>query len=349
MVGQKTVRENVGQKAVREKEGRRQSGKKMNRKAIRIGKSSLVVSIPAGWARANNVKKGSEIELETIGSELRVHTKATPTKKSCTIEVSDLYPLIQKVAGVAYKTGYTRMKFIFDPKASYEYKFKKRKQIDLIKFAVDPFVGVDIVEIKAGKTGDYALALERADVEREELESTANQLFLNILNQARQISEAMEKSERDLTENINASEVIINQTSDFCLKVISTKGLENHRDEKHYYDIYNRLEMIGDAYHFLYQHFVKSNKKPSAHTIDLLNLTIANFHLYYSIYLKFDRAKLLKLANENFKGINTSLEMISSHPDQAAYLSEIRHIFFEIDGLFDAMISLNIEKITRPD
>ena len=50
----------------------------MRRKIVQHGPATLTLSLPSGWAKKWGIKKGSELEVEELGKELRIKVDKTP-------------------------------------------------------------------------------------------------------------------------------------------------------------------------------------------------------------------------------------------------------------------------------
>src|SRR3989344_5277809 len=69
------------------------------RKLVKQGAATLMVSIPAKWAKQNNLEKGSQVEVEESNSILKITTPKEKTKKE-----------IQNILTHAYREGFQIIK-----------------------------------------------------------------------------------------------------------------------------------------------------------------------------------------------------------------------------------------------
>ena len=87
----------------------------MKRKVIQIAGSTQLVSLPRQWAKAHNIMRGQEIEVQEDGNRIIISSENAPTKKSITIDLSGLFPrLADRFLARAYQLGYDEIHARFD-------------------------------------------------------------------------------------------------------------------------------------------------------------------------------------------------------------------------------------------
>ena len=59
------------------------------RKLVKQGAATLMVSIPAKWAKQNNLEKGSQVEVEESNSILKITTPKEKTKKEIILKITE--------------------------------------------------------------------------------------------------------------------------------------------------------------------------------------------------------------------------------------------------------------------
>ena len=78
----------------------------MQRKAIQLAHKTLVISIPAGWAREHGITKGSPLSLETRGSMLTISQGMQDTEKKTTVKIAKAERFFRRVIDTPYRLGY---------------------------------------------------------------------------------------------------------------------------------------------------------------------------------------------------------------------------------------------------
>ena len=78
----------------------------MERKVMKQGPSTLVVSLPSKWTKKYNVKKGSSIFLKEHGSTISISKHAEKGETKITVDASGTLPMTHRITGALYKAGY---------------------------------------------------------------------------------------------------------------------------------------------------------------------------------------------------------------------------------------------------
>src|SRR4030042_1215880 len=192
----------------------------MKRKVMKIGPASLVMSLPSGWAKRYSIQKGDEIEVEERGRNLQITTKKEIlTKDKAEINISKFCPMIMRALGILYKVGYKKININYSKENSECRKMfsgQGLKEIDLIKRAADSYTGMDIEKFNQ-KLNEVTL-IERANVLYEEFDNTLNHAFLHLTQISEQVKEALFQSDKTLEKEIDLTDNLINQTTNFCQK-----------------------------------------------------------------------------------------------------------------------------------
>jgi phosphate uptake regulator len=90
----------------------------MQRKVIKQGPSTMMISLPAPWVKENNIKKGSEIALEIVNNQLVISTKAAQLEKKAVLHIKDEY--LDRMLMVKYREGYDEIKVHYENSAVIE-------------------------------------------------------------------------------------------------------------------------------------------------------------------------------------------------------------------------------------
>ena len=61
----------------------------MKRKIVKQGAATLMISLPAKWAKAQNLDKGGEVDIEEKGNTLSISATSQKEKKEITLEINN--------------------------------------------------------------------------------------------------------------------------------------------------------------------------------------------------------------------------------------------------------------------
>ncbi|MBN2421463.1 AbrB/MazE/SpoVT family DNA-binding domain-containing protein, partial [Candidatus Woesearchaeota archaeon] len=190
----------------------------MQRKIMKMGPSSLVVSLPAEFTSKYKIKKGDEITIINTGDSLVIKTEEEATLGACNINISDYNPIIMRVLGVLYKAGYDEINVKYEPRTK-TFNNQNYSELDLIQKSADLYPGMDIISIKNEK----ALLKENSKIVAEEFDNYLNQAFLNLHQMSMNIYGAVKNSNYSSSQEIDLMEKLLNQNTNFCLRMISKK------------------------------------------------------------------------------------------------------------------------------
>lgn len=319
----------------------------MKRKVIKIGPATLVVSLPANWTKKFNIKKGDEIDIIESGRDIVIHNiKEFNTKKSdLVINISKYNPLIMRTIGMLYKSGYRKIKIYYD-NSKKDYLGEDYLELDLIKRAIESYSGVDIEEIRKDKDGNYVQVSERSDLLQGEFNKTLDQSFRHLCFLSEQVSSAFEKNNKNSLKNIDLTDNLINQTTNFCQKLLNKQGYENFDKTSFVYEITVGIEKLGDKYRLLYKHFSNTNFRVSKELTNYFFEIDGFLNEFYSLYRKFEINKLGSIGNKGqilLKKSDRLLEKIQKK--EIKIMIYLFNIVEEIYDLLEPLIGLNNEEI----
>ena len=86
----------------------------MERKVMRQGPATLVVSLPSKWVKQFKVKKGRTVQVEEQGNSLQIYLTPHHEQKTITLNVSKTQPMTHRIVGALYKAGYDEMRLTYE-------------------------------------------------------------------------------------------------------------------------------------------------------------------------------------------------------------------------------------------
>lgn len=247
--------------------------------------STLVVSLPAKWARRYNVIKGQEIELTENGSTVNISAGGEPELKRAEFDAKGLDKRIVRLyLGGLHKIGYDEIEVIYD-----DPKIIEQIQ-DLIK---NYFVG--FVIINQTKTRCTIKSISKDS--QEEFNSTLRRAFLVTKNMGEIILESLKTKDRQSLKNSLDLEKTNNKLTGFCHRSLNRWGHKSSEKTAFYYVIAWNLEKICDDYKYICENVLNQKEiSVSKYTIDYFERCLSLFGDYYSVFYKYDPKEISKVS-----------------------------------------------------
>lgn len=266
----------------------------MNRKILKIGPATLAISLPTKWVKKFGVKKGQELDVEDQGNRLIIGTKSVSEKDSSVLDIKKLGSISPKIMGMLYKAGYNQIKVIYNENNKITYKGKTMSELELIKDTLDHLNGMQLWEISRNKNENYVVAVESSKVNPKEFNNVLNKLNLHLVGQAEQVLDLISGKRNNLYE-IYLTERLVNQSADFCTRILVSFGHSDYNKSFQYYEFVTKLESIADKYHQIALYFENKSEK---NIIPVIKKTIIFLNEIASLYRKFDYERIIHLTKE---------------------------------------------------
>ncbi len=302
----------------------------MKRKLIQHGLSSLTVSLPRNFVKTNNLKKGEEIEVLENGENLLVSAKKHYEKRKITIDVSESQPMLRKIIGATFKSGYDEI----------EIKFSSAEELKAVKELVrEQFTGFEIIS-----QAKNSLTLKNlAENNFEEFPNVLRRFFL-VLNQiAEETPRALEKNDFEWLKSLALLKVESDKFADYCRRAINLGADTRSKRSAPLYTIIEELEKTMDRYAEL-EIYVSSNKiKASGELISLLKGIFEFETNFYQIFYKFEMEKIVELGKKK-QALQKQIEKIAEKSSKkelriVSIADRILNLIFDLNG---PLMALNI-------
>ena len=205
----------------------------MKRKVIQLAGKTLVVSLPAKWARKCGVKKGDEMEVEESETGLSINCASSATCEKYVLDISGFNDsLIWYYLTSAYRRGCDEIEITFDNNLTENARTRKKLPVkNVISNIVDGLVGIEVV--RHGK--QYCLIKEISSVKEEEFESVFRKIFLLLLSLGEELSAAINENDPERLENIKYTEKNINKLVFFCERILNKSRAFSSRKHQVYF------------------------------------------------------------------------------------------------------------------
>lgn len=322
----------------------------MRRKVVKQGTATLMVSLPAAWARRNAIEKGTEVEVQEFKDSIRILPTSEATSSHIEIDTtglgSELLKTLAKIEAdpqaatykdpktykqfqqsmlrllaALYKSGYDEIKVLYDHPGT----------INLIQEALGQEMSeYEIVE----QTKSYCVLQDISGVIKERFDPAVNRIFFLLMQMAEESEPIIESGEYHLLKPLRYLEESNNRFTTFCRRLLSKKGYKNPDKIQFMYHILEQLERIADQYKYLFDYLMqkteKENKKEDRkeNKEDELNEQVIALYTemnkmlreYWEFYSGFDKKKIFKMGAQRKKLVAESMKLMETSTGKNAML-----------------------------
>ena len=250
----------------------------MMRKVVQQGPATLMISLPSKWVKENNVEKGAELELTeekgklTLTVENKTHTRMTKD-----IHANNIGILNEYFVNYFYQKGYDEVTFRYDdPKCT-----------DIIEKRAKQMIGFEVVE----KGKNFTTLKMLMNIDQQEFATVLKKLFQITLVMGDKITDALEKDNVLLFDEIIQDEKENNKYSDLCIRILHKNKYKYPENGFALYSLLRELEQIGDVYKALAREF-EGTKIKNKEIMALYKQVHSYFRLYYELYYCYDAQKI---------------------------------------------------------
>lgn len=256
----------------------------MKRKVIQVAESTQLISLPREWSKANNVKKGDEVDVQSEGNRLIVTTNAANVTRRVTVDLTGMTKLRRPTLRGCYIKGYDEIEVIY---SNPEY-------VQTIQQYVAELPGFDIV--RQGTTS--CTIKEISSPQPGEFENVLNRLFLLLSDTARTVSDALAGNDSQAIQSVQYREVSINKFANFCRRLINKQQVRDVTRAPTEYLIISLLELCGDEYKAIGTLLVDSSKS-TAQLKETLQRCADQFAALYRLHSVYKNDAAIRNATEH--------------------------------------------------
>ncbi len=300
----------------------------MKRKLIQIGNSTLLLSVPRDWVKANNLSKGDEVEIVAENEKLNVFCESRSKKERLTIDLHDYKGMMPRLLYATYKMGIDELDLRWQAPTMLEkiksVIWKEASGFEIIDQSQNHCTIVNV----SGKIDDFSNLIRR--------------LFLVTLTMAEETIGAVQK--KGSMKNILYLEQENNRLTTILTRAINKFGSYGYRKIGPLYYVVQELEKIGDQYKYLATSIESMEPSAKKEIIELLEQSSALLRRVYDLFYTFkgEEAEVIKdqrneLINKISKQFNNKLT-----PYETMLLS---HSLSIITRAFDLTTSIIILKL----
>ena len=294
----------------------------MRRKIVQQGVATLMISLPAKWAKLNNIKKGDEIEVEENGSQLHLFSTSLPEKKTVSVELNHFGPYLSRFLEAFYKAGYDEIKT----------SFKDKETLTEIQNCLGKEIsGLEIFD----QSKNYCILQDVEGVDKEKFEPALKRVFYLLLQMAEESLQIIKSQKYEELKPLRFLEGSNNRFTAICIRSLSKLGYKKPERMHFMYFVVEKLEQVADQYKYLFDFLMQNkNVKISKSVLDLYENLGKMLRIYYDLFYKFDnekaktidkmRTEIIQTINKNYR-IFSKEELMISH-----YIMTICQMIFEM-------------------
>lgn len=277
----------------------------MQRKLVQHGRSTLMLSLPAGWLRAKGLQKGDTVELtEQDGSVILRPDNSEP--KPVFIDARNLGHMLIRVVTIHFKL-YDHIEVQLLP-----------EQVTIIQDEMNRrWPGFEIVAIRGDR---YTIK-----VVNNPDSAAFDSIFRKALMVGTSFAEGMEehissKNYKKLAE-LPILDDAINKLTNYCMRMINKSGYPAKPSRSLYmYLLVDRWEKMGDEIKYLCKHFsTKKNPRLGTESIALLKEAVGCVRSYADLFVNYVPETAATLSQQrkdlverllSFEGTKDELELV---------------------------------------
>lgn len=275
----------------------------MKRKAIRLSRQTLVLSLPAKWVRSNNIDKGDELDVQVNDQDLVVRASERKARRgiSSSINLSNLHErTVRWILSGLQKQGVDEINVTYDSPSHLPIVSDVTKNL---------FVGMALV--RQGPKGATIKSLAVDDPST--FDQTLRRAFQVTLTMGDSLYAAIKDGDLDSIEGIKELEKTNNQLTNFCQRLLNSGTVASSQKNHFLYTICWNLEKIADDYKYICDHL-------SRHPHEVPPMLVGHLHTvndflrgYYELFYSFSVEKLDALAKQKDALHSESLGLIQDH------------------------------------
>jgi phosphate uptake regulator len=253
----------------------------MDRKIVRLGQSTLVVSLPLKWARKQNLNPGDSVKVDETADKLLISGEGKLEPRKAHLDAHEAGILSRRMLAAIYKAGYDIV----------EVEFKDPSEIKDIEAAVD-LEAVSFEIVSMGKNSCTIRSISEA-TEKEFQDLLHRTVFL-LQTMSNDLLDAVRGNDTARIKEIKQLEKTNNKLTHFCRRSLNRSGYAQPDKTAVMYTIVEQLENVADMYKFLCLDLEKySGKKASKEVIDYMAMVDSAINDFCSLFFDYrlDKAK----------------------------------------------------------
>lgn len=281
----------------------------MKRKVVKHGPSTLIVSMPSGWAKKNNIVKGSEVDVLEEGKRLIVSAEGSVDVQNMEVDIDvtglDKTSLMFTIRSL-YRLGYDTVNLKFGNETLTHYRTGERLSvISTVHTEINRLIGFEV--IKERENSCVIKDLQAASM--RDFDQVERRIFLLLMDASAQLTEAAKVRNAKLLKTMEEKHDTITKFISYCLRLLNKNGYYIPMQTAYHYYIIATLDRVTDIIKYAARDLLEYNGKLHKNVIDLLEAVSRHLRLYYEIFYKYDKEKVVELSKSRY-GIQEKLRKL---------------------------------------
>lgn len=165
----------------------------------------------------------------------------------------------------------------------------------------------------------------------------------------RKVCESTEANDLRIVQHMHDEDINVDKFHDYCMRILNKTGLTGSKKHSVYFSTLYILELLGDELKNIAIHFINDfDKKPDLSNLVAVSKRIMDlFEMYYDLFYKFDREKVINFFNQDNKLYFQFPKMYKRTKNGQSGLSvneiEVINHFRRILKFINALVELRIE------
>jgi phosphate uptake regulator len=251
----------------------------MKRKVVKLGPTTLVVSLPSKWAKEFNIDAGKEIDINEEEGRLVIQTERKPQKKEIAIEINNENKHnLKHILTHIYRKGYDKIRINYETETSKEIK-------DITNSIL---LGFEVTQ----KDDTHCIIENIAEPTDQKYDVILKRLFFTIKETQKTIMKDFDSGKYTSAKDVNDLKDQQDRFVLFCKRILYQK---NDRNTLFQYELLTFLMHIEHAYYYMYKYASENKVKIDEKSIELQMILIEYFELFFNGYFNKDMKSLYKI------------------------------------------------------
>jgi phosphate uptake regulator len=292
----------------------------MERKVMRQGPATLVVSLPSKWVKQYNVKKGRTVQVEEQGNTLQIYLTPHHEQKTIALNLSNTQPMTHRIVGALYKAGYDEMRLTYE----------SSDEAKAILETVQVMQGHEVMKHEKNKIFIKRIMQE----DNESFETIFRKCFHVLNDMAKDTLIALKENNKELMQQVILKDKLMAIFADYARRILLLGNKRENVAES--YHIAVQIEKIADRLKYLCRHYNEEKEKPSNNIIQFCTKITAFLQSFEKLFYNFSIEKATEFGKERKKIQNFQKKIIKeiSKKDIQAYhhCGDILSSTFDLNG-----------------
>jgi phosphate uptake regulator len=276
----------------------------MKRKVIQQGHNALTITLPSKWIKKCNILSKDFLNIEEQGNALVVSTeKGYSEASSIKFDITGLHErAIDRVIRALYQKGADEVILTYDNKETLAADLKTKISVfEAIQHRLNHLINFEIIE----QGEHYCKIHDVATSSSKEYYPIIRRIFLLLREMGAQLSEAIQKNDKELLKSIRHKHDVIAKFVTFCIRTLNKEGYKtgiegvftyNPKNIIFYYYALQALHEITDLFNESAKFLLLTEAKLKKETCELFKELLNNLEIFYELFYKFDIEKVNELS-----------------------------------------------------